>query len=1785
MAYNFCKIILKFLMFCLLLSKGYSIINNPEKIEDSSNVGDFILNFESDLVETTTNDIQLKIIKDEDKEIIYNGQKYYLGQNIFLCKDESSYYHFIANDIYYNKTPNIQNDTSIETLKSVKTLSFNVFGWIKEYKFINEESNSDEELANIPENDIVIYGKTNDVWNRQFFFSSFQIQRNINPEIGVPDIITCKFLKNAKYICAYILSNEIKISIIINGKHRISSINLNFSKQFEFNDGDSDIGNLVLFDTDKEFYKILCAYRFETNYSKCCVIYAKISWNSENKSYIIENDIIDLKEKYETILRINHKCYITEFNSELLFCCGEGNIISCYRRDKNTLYIIDQFSLNLTGSINNIFISSDYYHIIISYSNETSTDNYSYKYYIYRLISKYPFFYLNSFGTGNKQIPSNIIDIDTNTKYFIKFQNLPLEYGILKIDDYEINSTNEFIEITREMNLIFTSNNYNTTNQLKILYEIKIQETYSVTCTLTLTIKECYHSCKGCTVDNSYSNENEHNCKECKEGYFPDSTKPSNCYEPEPYECYSDCLTCNGSLYNNCLNCSEERVLYKGECITSCPLGTFKTNENGINICRGCYRNCEACNELGDSSNMKCLNCSNDKIKNDENCYRIKDYQIKTFYDPENTENILSCKTFEKYILENTSECILEPENGYFFINNQTGLISFCDDSCETCSNSPTAISANCDSCHSNTIYNLLQDGNCVSSCSEGYYLSDNKCLKCHKNCLTCDGGFIKNSAEKLINMKCTKCACNSSEIVSQQSQSALISPIMIKNEENCFPIIEASDEKIIFDISEIYPDIKNGSCLFFNKSIYPGQNECIEKPEKTFYVLNNADNTGVIKNCSEECDTCLGEKTSENTNCIKCAKGYYKKEESNTNCIPKNLIPVNHYLNTTDNVYYKCHPYCYNCTKGYDLILDNMNCISCNKNLINEKTSNTFLFKLLENGNCIQECPDNYYLTNQGDCVLTCPKGFFKFTKNFTCLENCPKNYEVDKEQSKCIIKSYNNISYSEFKTQILNNITELVNSSYAINGSDFIAVIITSDEKDPKEQLKYGISAIDLGNCTEELKEYHNIPKDENLIILNMESKRNESKNDEKNDNNNAVDVGKTNQIEVFDKSGRKLNLSVCKEDIKIMKYLGDIEEIDLQSANDFANRGIDVFNASEEFFNNLCHKYNNTDEKDIIIDDRRTDIYQNVSFCQKGCSYTGINYTLSSANCICDSNVIEKDLFNDYNITENNDKEESENKFKYIAKSFIANLMDFNINVIYCYNLIIDLQILKSNVGFYSMAALLFSQIVFLFIYIFQKLKSLKNFMVTFDINKNITKDNTINKDDKNEIKSNVASFPPPKTKKLKSNKEKQLIENNKKSEDINGIFEKNGKKIKSNLRRIKRQNVDSRIKGRKKNDKSNSSRKLKSIKDDIDNINDDNISKLNSKNDLLKLNNILNNNSNNESPINKEKTKEKNLTPFSPFINVQSPIININNTKQVKLSDNAENTMNINNQAKEIKLKQKNNNKAYSIKKKHKKRKIKNKILGKEDTNNIETIGERKNTKINKKDLKLLNNDEDIHDLDYEKAIIYDKRSYLRMYCSFLIDTQIILGTFCTDNYLNLFVIKLSFFIFTFQISFFLNALFYTDDYISDAYHNEGVLDFITGLPKSLYSFIATLITTNLLRMLSNSRSELKKLILEKRLNKNYIFLIDFKLRKLRKKLVIYFILVFCLGLFFLYYVSAFCAVYRYSQKYWFIGCLESFGMDSLSAVSICIVLAFLRYIAIKRRIKCLYFIANLISTFL
>ena len=117
------------------------------------------------------------------------------------------------------------------------------------------------------------------------------------------------------------------------------------------------------------------------------------------------------------------------------------------------------------------------------------------------------------------------------------------------------------------------------------------------------------------------------------------------------------------------------------------------------------------------------------------------------------------------------------------------------------------------------------------------------------------------------------------------------------------------------------------------------------------------------------------------------------------------------------------------------------------------------------------------------------------------------------------------------------------------------------------------------------------------------------------------------------------------------------------------------------------------------------------------------------------------------------------------------------------------------------------------------------------------------------------------------------------------------------------------------------------------------------------------------------------------------------------------------------------------------------------------------------------------------------------------------------------------------------------------------------------------------------MLSSSKDELMRVVRNNKQYNNYEIIVNNKLKKLGNKLIIYIILIFLLELFFLYYVTVFCIVYKFSQKYWFYGCLESFGMDSLVTLIICIFLALFRYISIKNHIKCLYILSKIVSSFL
>jgi len=391
---------------------------------------------------------------------------------------------------------------------------------------------------------------------------------------------------------------------------------------------------------------------------------------------------------------------------------------------------------------------------------------------------------------------------------------------------------------------------------------------------------------------------------------------------------------------------------------------------------------------------------------------------------------------------------------------------------------------------------------------------------------------------------------------------------------------------------------------------------------------------------CDKSCLTC----EENDTYCLNCneALGYYQMNNQKNKCFNSDDIQEGYYLDrsSTPFKWKECYEKCEKCHfEGNDVY---MRCISCKKNYINPITNKTVYLRLYQ-GNCIEGCENDKFKTPSGECVSVCPNNTYKFIPTASCLESCPSNYELNSEKTECIEKKFvEEITKDELTKQILSNISAYINSSTIINGSDFIAIILSSDDIDPQEQIKKGISAVDLGTCITELKNHYRLSNDENIIILEMESK---------------VDAEKSVTLEVYDNSGQKLDLTICKTEIKIMKYIGDEEGIDIPTAMEFAEQGIDVFNAKDNFFNDICHPFNSKDGTDIVLSDRRKDIYQNVSFCQDGCSYNGMNYDLMTANCICDATILQGISSED---NENNEKLSLSN----IANSFTHSLLDFNL-----------------------------------------------------------------------------------------------------------------------------------------------------------------------------------------------------------------------------------------------------------------------------------------------------------------------------------------------------------------------------------------------------------------------------------------------------------------------------------------------------------------------------------------
>ena len=524
-------------------------------------------------------------------------------------------------------------------------------------------------------------------------------------------------------------------------------------------------------------------------------------------------------------------------------------------------------------------------------------------------------------------------------------------------------------------------------------------------------------------------------------------------------------------------------------------------------------------------------------------------------------------------------------------------------------------------------------------------------------------------------------------------------------------------------------------------------------------------------KYCYHSCHNCtedINNSNNEQHNCIKCKNNYYKSPENPNNCYSLDEKKINWYFDSINSQFDFCHDNCscscngpniYNCSScsnestsdiAQEITIMDTNAIKVNDSEILENTNSNSQIKIFDS-----EITEN---TNYNS-INTSKEINSEIIEN-TNYNSIITSKEIDSE-----------VTLIEFKNKIKNNIISYINSSKVINGTNFLAMILLSNDINPEDQIKKGISGIDLGNCTNVIKEYHKIPLEENLIVLNMELKNNESQYNY--DGDKSFNLGKNTQLEIYDYSATKLDLSICKENIKVMKYIGNPGELDIESAKIFSKQRIDVFNAEDDFFNDICCPYNIPDNKDIIINDRRNDIYQNATFCQNGCIYEGINYNLMAANCLCNPCFLQEEE-NNKGYTDLNIKI---SKFKTITNAFLENLLSFNLDIIKCYNLTINIKILFHNIGFYCLMLMFFTQIIFLFIYLVKKLNSLEKILLSFQNNDHINNDQNINQNIiKNDLKDTYKSNYIINPIKIK-NKKKRYKKNKYAKNNFNKIIQKN------------------------------------------------------------------------------------------------------------------------------------------------------------------------------------------------------------------------------------------------------------------------------------------------------------------------------------------------------------------------------------------------------------------------
>ena len=330
--------------------------------------------------------------------------------------------------------------------------------------------------------------------------------------------------------------------------------------------------------------------------------------------------------------------------------------------------------------------------------------------------------------------------------------------------------------------------------------------------------------------------------------------------------------------------------------------------------------------------------------------------------------------------------------------------------------------------------------------------------------------------------------------------------------------------------------------------------------------------------------------------------------------------------------------------------------------------------------------------------------------------------NTEV-KEKIKKLIISKPNVK----KEEILEDIEEMVKDTvvgetYEYQSEDFSILIYPTNS-----DLLTNKTHIDFVECEYILKSHYNLSNESIITFFQMEI-------------SNKNERSLINQVEyqVYDESkNNPLDLSLCNNsNIKIFYGIKNDSNLDLSIINSFKDSGVNVFNISDEFFNDICFPYTEGGN-DLMLEDRIKYIYQNFTLCEEGCTYEEIDISNMLISCKC------------------NIKENMTTIITEIQEEAAEQITSLNFEIVKCYNLVFSFNGKMKNIGFWILSVLFLVYIISLIIYCCNGIKPVKNYiinqMVKFGyINEGLNTKIKINKTTKKNLftknKKTIKNSPP-------------------------------------------------------------------------------------------------------------------------------------------------------------------------------------------------------------------------------------------------------------------------------------------------------------------------------------------------------------------------------------------------------------------------------------------------------